>query len=554
MTDPRLEEDVQIPLRMESVVARPEGWRGRSVNVIAVGLVAFVAVGVLLGAMNIGGPQRLPPLVLATEEPTQPPRTERPSQRPTIRPVPTSPPLPAHLVLGDELPSERRLVYANGLQTLDMASGELGPPLHGYDGNIVSLGGEQFVCACLIRDEGNPAVARGLKFARVDFDGQVIVERDLAIWDDVEAVRDMTEGVTVQLALVPDQKRLYILATARRPPSWTVDLLAVDLTQGELLGSRRIAELPVDLEEELEPSPSPSAPINNPGSPPDGYYAWAQGLAVTPSGSTAMVSVNYSKVLRGEWIGTNREWMVPLEDDAAGIRPLEDEVLLPPEGWCYGRPQFVDSIATIVCTPAPGESPGTSFVVRRIGIDGQSAGWIDLGDDLANYYPTPVIHPPTRTLYIWNPSEHSMSRTGLEDGSKIRVEVPERDLPGERSYPGASYIGAEPSVVLSPDGRRLYAIGVLRGDSEVGASSGVWVFDAASLELLDHWPAPAFFISLAVSADGRFVYASGAPNHEPSGRQSSWPSSMTVYDAENGQVEVIHGQVGRDFWLSLPTL
>lgn len=552
MTDLRPEEDVQIPLRIQPVVARPEGWRARSVNFIAVGLVAFVAVGILLGTVNIGGPQRLPPIVFATEEPTPPPATERPTQRPTIRPIPTSPPLPAHLVLGDELPSERRLVFANGLQAMDMATGELGSPLSGYDGNMVSLGGEQLVCACVIRDDGNQALVRGLKFARVDFDGQVIVENELAAWDDVEAVPDFTEGVTVQLALVPDQKRLYVLVTLRRPPSWTVDLLTVDLTQGTLLGSRRIAAPPVDLED--EPEPSASGPFPNRGNPPDGRYVWAQGLAVTPDGARAMVSLNYAEVRRGEWSSTNHEWMVPVDDEAAENLPVAEDALLPKDGWCFGRPVFVDLIATIVCTPAPGESPGSSYTVRRIDLAGHSAGHIPLGNIFSDYYPTPLIDPARKALFIWNPGKHAMTRVELPDGTITEATVPEADLPGDGQPLGGAYIGAEPSVALSPDGKNLYAIGVRRGDSEVGSSSGIWVFDAESLELTDHWPAPAFFISLAVSADGRFVYAAGAPNYEPSGRQSSWPSSMTVYDAENGQVEVIHGQVGRDFWLTLPTL
>lgn len=550
MTDPRPEEDVQIPLRTQPVVDRPGGWRGRSVNLVAVGLVAFVAVGILLGTVNIGGPQRLPPIVFATEEPTRPPPTERPTQRPTVRPIPTSPPLPAHLVLGDELPTERRLVFANGLQAMDMATGELGPSLSGYDGNAVSLGGEQLACACLIRDDGNPPLVRGLKFVRVDFDGQVIVENELAAWDDVEAVPEFTEGATVQLALVPDLKRLYVLVAVRRPPSWTVDLLTVDVTQGKLLGSRRIADLPVHLEKDPEPSPSGSIP--NRGNPRDGRYVWAQGLAVAPDGATAMVSLNDAEVRRGEWSGTNREWMVPLDDEAAEILPVAEDVLLPKDGWCFGRPAFVDLIATIVCTPAPGEPLGSSYTVRRIDLAGQSAGHIPLGNIFSDYYPTPLIDPARKALYIWNPGKHMISRVELPDGTITEATVPEAELPGDGEPLGGAYIGAEPSVVLSPDGRKLYAIGVRRGDSEVGSSSGIWVFDADSLELTDHWPAPAFFVSLAVSADGRFVYASGAPNFEPSGRRSGWPSSMTVYDAENGQVEVIHGQVGRDFWLTLP--
>jgi hypothetical protein len=548
MTEPRPEEDVQIPLRVQAVVARQEGWRGRSVNLVAVGLVAFVAVGIVLGTVNVGGPQRLPPLVLSTQEPTASPRAAATS-RPSIGPIRTPPPLPEHLVLGDELPTERHLVFANGIQAMDMATGSLGRALVSQDGVVTSLG-NAVACACFLRGGGSFGGVRGLELQVAGFDGEVPRTTELVTWDDVAGVPDMTEGASMQLAAAPDRKRIYVLAVARRPPSWTVDLLTVDLTRGDVLDTLRIADLPVG--GQPEPTPTPSAGSVRPGEPPDGLYAWAQGLAVTPDGSTAFVSVNYAEVAQGNWSSSNREWMVAL-DEAVEPTPLAEDVLLPRDGWCYGRPVFVDDIATVICTPPAGETPGSGFQVRRIGTDGQSAGSIDLGNELANYYPTPVVDPESKAAYIWNPGTHTMTRIDLDAGTIERATVPDELLDGKALPQNGSFLGAEPSVAISPDRTRLYAIGVRSGESEVGSSSGIWVFDASTLEVLDNWRAPAFFLSVGVSTDGKFVYASGAPNYTPSGRQSRWPASMTVFDADDGQVEVIHGQLG-EVWLTLPQL
>ena len=50
----------------------------------------------------------------------------------------------------------------------------------------------------------------------------------------------------------------------------------------------------------------------------------------------------------------------------------------------------------------------------------------------------------------------------------------------------------ERTLVGSPDGQLLFAIGQ---GPEPDSSSGVWVFDARTLELLERWPAKAAYQS-----------------------------------------------------------
>jgi hypothetical protein len=70
----------------------------------------------------------------------------------------------------------------------------------------------------------------------------------------------------------------------------------------------------------------------------------------------------------------------------------------------------------------------------------------------------------------------------------------------------------------------------------------------------EDWPARAFLASLGLSGDGRFVYASGAAGLDADGREDPWLASVTVYDAETGQIQVVYGSVAADGWVRFPPL
>ena len=106
--------------------------------------------------------------------------------------------------------------------------------------------------------------------------------------------------------------------------------------------------------------------------------------------------------------------------------------------------------------------------------------------------------------------------------------------------------------MISPDGSKVYAIGVATGasDREATGSTGVFVFDAATLASVDQWAPTADFVSLAVSANGRFVYAAGMPGVEASGRGNpGMQASITVFDTATGEQRLIAGELGNDLLL-----
>ncbi len=112
--------------------------------------------------------------------------------------------------------------------------------------------------------------------------------------------------------------------------------------------------------------------------------------------------------------------------------------------------------------------------------------------------------------------------------------------------PAAAKVYLQPGLVLSPDGSRLYALGVASEAGGLAGSTGVFAFDSASLAPLGNWSPTADFISIAVSHDGRFVYAAGAPGVDAAGQRSGSAASITVYDTADGSVRLMAGQLDHD--------
>jgi DNA-binding beta-propeller fold protein YncE len=104
-------------------------------------------------------------------------------------------------------------------------------------------------------------------------------------------------------------------------------------------------------------------------------------------------------------------------------------------------------------------------------------------------------------------------------------------------------------LAVSPDGTRLYVLAVnsKRFTEVEGGSAGVLVLDSGTLEVLDNWPPTADLVSIATSADGRFVYASGMSSSDSAGQRTNQPASVTVYDRESGRLVAFLGQLGEDW-------
>jgi hypothetical protein len=188
---------------------------------------------------------------------------------------------------------------------------------------------------------------------------------------------------------------------------------------------------------------------------------------------------------------------------------------------------------TIDQTPFPGTSAGLALDVRQ-------------GD----------------RLFVWDPVAARLTRfdlrTGVLDGATGTALQPStspldvlagvgRQLGQWMAPPAAAKVFLEPALVVSTDGTRIYGLGVdaFGGDGS-GGSRGIYAFDAASLEPIAHWPPTADFASLAISPDGRFVYAAASSGVDATGSLAPYGASITVYDTTDGSVRLIAGNLGGD--------
>ena len=124
------------------------------------------------------------------------------------------------------------------------------------------------------------------------------------------------------------------------------------------------------------------------------------------------------------------------------------------------------------------------FYVRRVSAGGDPSEDVALRDTpwSGRYQLSIAVDQARRGVLSWDPVEHSLARVSLDDGTVIATEVARAMLPEPRSSDQGGYFGAEPGLVLSPDGQRVYAVGVALGPSDSGTPTGVWAFDAETLE------------------------------------------------------------------------
>lgn len=553
MPAPTEDEDV-VPLRLQPVVDRPRGWRGRSGSVVAVLLVGFVVTALVLGRTLDTGPASPRIATVATAAEAAASATVRLPPTPSLEPAAS--PLPAREVIGGRIPDERRLVSANGVQVLDLATGTLQPTTRPLYDHMLPVSDDQLVCACSLSGIpiGETPVPPTVRFGRYDLTGKVLVQRDLLSLVGVVPVPDITSGFNLTSTLSADRSTLYVLIAARRPPSWSIDLYAVSVETGKIIGHVPLGRLPVSAAEPVSRSPSPSgSPAEPADSTPDGIYVFAKTLVAAPGGGTLHAAVGYVDLRKGEWNSYDRQWMVPLRDGRPRSPILINANADAPVDWCLGLPEFVDRRLLVqVCASAQAEVPDATYVLRRITSDGKALPDAPIaGFPVDRQYPTVTgLDHAARALFIWDPVQHAIGRIAVDSGAVTTSTVPASRLPVDSPSQGLLGIWPAPGLVESPDATRLYALGVAPAGGPAGRSTGVWVFDARTLDLLDHWAPRALLTSLAVSADGTFVYAAGARGFDADGHEGPTAASVTVYDAATGEIQVLYGSVSPDAWIN----
>ena len=190
----------------------------------------------------------------------------------------------------------------------------------------------------------------------------------------------------------------------------------------------------------------------------------------------------------------------------------------------------------------------------RVGVDGTLVGSTPLPpyDGLG----APLVDPSGKDLYMWSPVGKTLTRIDIASGtvSSVTAKIaattadPVADLAHAIGRwiapPVAAKVFVDPGLVLSPDGTRIFALAADTGNGEAVSSQGVFVFDAATLEQVAHWPPTADLTSIAISPDGAWLYAAGQPGFDAAGKATGDPASITVYSTTDGSVRLTAGRLG----------
>jgi hypothetical protein len=334
-----------------------------------------------------------------------------------------------------------------------------------------------------------------------------------------------------------DPRYAYVGWAAREHPVWKAGIIVVDVETGSIV--QRVA-LPDRSDGESDSRTAVVAP-GVVGLAGDGqllvvapWYRWSPAMSQNPTmhfGSDVFATTLDAGALGG---------LAPFDAGAqCGDQVMRAGAL--PDGGTW-----------LACLGAG----GGQTIVRRIAGNGsvnetRVAGGGDLGSDSLG---TSTISPDGRALYAWDPIGGTLTAVDLATGKVTSGLASTAAGPGPLTALGrwltptaTAKVFLSSGIAVSPDGTRVYVLGLEPGAAsshDLAGSTGVFVFDAATLAQVGHWAPTADFVSLAVSTDGRFVYAAGSPGTTSGGTAGAAAASVTVFEASTGTVRLIAGQLG----------
>lgn len=478
------------------------------------------------------------------------------SAPPTTTPAPT---LPAYLVTGAPLPAEQAIVQAgSGPALFGIGSGRLttlAPPTNpGFD-QLFALPQGGFLCACVGSATGlDPATQAARSTVTVtlrwlDADGQPTHSFSLPSYlgRADPAVSGEADHATATASLSPDGTTLYVGWAVERPPVWQGGIDAVDLATRKIVQSVALPDLPDEVAAES---------------------VLVGGATVTfaPSGRLALIErfISYASTpARDSWHG-----MAPVQGNRLGsITVLAPTANGLDDGPCpgqSGQAGFINASTLFeICDTSSGS------ILRRTDLAGHQLGDTALGASAAGGGGLGIaIDRAHGRLFAWDPFGRQLIRVNLGSGeitgqvtlaglaSTDPLTAAGRLLRSWLAPAAAAKVFLSPSIILAPDGSRLFLIGTQASDPlspEVG-STGVWVIDPSTLATAAHWAPKADYISLDLNADGSLLLAAGMPGADAAGTSNDQDASVTIYDANSGAIRAIAGQVQSNSagWLLFP--
>jgi len=508
---------------------RRRGWLPRLAGPLSAAVVVTVVVA--FAAVWLNAP-RSGPIAGASASPSA---ASSPSPKPTRSTVPNA-------IVTGALPDPASVLVSAGedYRIADLAKGTLGPSVFGAHTGptaVVARPGGGWLCVCGDWSGSNPARPARITvtLALADATGALESEtqiRDLSGRVDPNLPSDAQSELADAHATISSDGRFAFLGWAVREGAegWKLGIDVIDVTAGRVVGS---SGLPV-----LGSATDDGRPITR----------IAPEVDLAPSGGAVLVS---------------DFWFVGGEQEQ------------PPSGVDHWSASF-DGTTVTGATPA-GSTPGDACIVLARGVVDRETAWTLCSTDGRIHFDrfgrdgTPIdsaelpasdglpkasVDSQGKNLYVWGPVSLKLSRVELASGTVTSVSAtaaatrsdPVWDLAHALGRwiapPALAKIMLEPAVVISPDGTRIYALGVDMANGEASGSRGVFVFDANTLEQVGHWEPTADLTSIAISPDGAWLYAAGQPGNDVAGVPSQDAASITVYATADGSVHVTAARLG----------
>ena len=512
-------------------------------------VVIVIIVALAIPAIAFTGPRDEQRLDLSYLVPTPTP-SPTPTPRPTPTPPPPTPSPPPALTIGEGPVPESIAIDVGGIRLVDPATGALGPPskIRADSDAVFPAPNGGWWCVCFGRNQDDQHETVEIVVRRLDSNAVETSSSTIVTIESVADPPDQEFATHVDVELSPDRRKAFVAVAVRAPGGWTISVEAIDLWRGTSIGRKDIGFVAV--------TPPTADDVNQ------GYGTWLGGpsLRLSPEGDRLLIS---------HWLDKNtatsyerQALSVSVIDVAASSRgtgppgaatALGGDITasIPTCGWLQWLTN--DSILGMCWRegePSPGEAP---VEVTTFGLDGSRLAGIDYAPDTENWLAEPVLDVANRRVYLWSPLGHQFDTIDLDSGRLESLTVePDVDLvapDGRIDWAAQSPAWATmysdympwsiPALLPDPRGSRIFAVGMREGQEDgrgqTSASSGIWVFDTATLELVDHWPAAASYSGLGLSRNGRWLYAISQGGSDAEGNPSGWPPAVTIHDATDGR-------------------
>lgn len=525
---PTWRERIRSPRARRVVAAR--GWLAR------LGRAATAAVALTVAATLVAVVITLP------QDPGK-------SPAPSATDAALASPLPKLLAPGDVPSPSRIIVQTEGgdFAIVDLANGTISRPLTGgrFGSELQVRPDGELYCLCLsestfVNDQPTSASVTLEKF---EADGTPI--SSTPIWtftgepdprDEGRFIPDRPRHVLTAIGFSGGGRYGYIGWSGRAGSAWHSGLIVVELRTGEVISELSLPDVTAGDENSRRVLDAPRV-VGSAGA--DGLVIGRSWYEFSPPESDRAVYTFDTEAFRVSLTGGS----------------LGDLAPVPGMAGCGDTVRFGGALADGGTWVACSRGGAFKTTVRRVAGNGETLPDVLVSGEEGIEGDATAVSRDGGTLFAWNPASATLTKvdvangvTTTGEGLVVRAGSGPFAALGRWLAPAAaakSFLRS--SVIVSPDGSRVYAIGVQEGaeNPDIVGSSGVFVFDAATLDLIEAYPPTADYVSLAVGADGRFVYAAGLPGFDAFGRrQAGQGASVTVFDTADGSTRLIAGQLG----------